>query len=97
MFDTEKEFRQVIQIAAATALVCWGFPLLALLLVLLVLPWQPFYRMAAYLGGVVLEIKARRTVKRAMRNLREKPVANTWPGAGARSGPAGEFPPFVVE
>jgi hypothetical protein len=30
--------------------------------------------MAAYLGGVVLEINARKTVKRAMRKLSEEPV-----------------------
>lgn len=74
ILESEKEFRQVLQVAVATALGCWGFPILALLLVLLILPWQPIYRMAAYLGGVVLEIKARRTVKRAMRKLSEEPV-----------------------
>ena len=77
ILDTEKELRQVVQIAVATTLGWEGFPLLALLLVLLILPWQPVYRMAAYLGGVVLEIRARRTVKRAMRNLREEPVQVT--------------------
>ena len=30
-----------------------------------------------YLGGVVLEIKAKRTVKRAMRKLNEEPVQVT--------------------
>ena len=75
--ETEKELRQVVQIAVATALGCWGFPILALLLVLLILPWQPIYRMAAYLGGVVLEIKAKRTVRRAMRKLNEEPVQVT--------------------
>lgn len=74
LLETEKEFRQAVQVAVATALGCWGFPELALLLVLLILPWQPFYRMAAYLGGVVLEIKAKRTVRRAMRKLSEEPV-----------------------
>jgi hypothetical protein len=74
VLETEKELRQAVQVAVATALGCWGFPLFALLLVLLILPWQPFYRMAAYLGGAVLEIKARRTVKRAMRKLNEEPV-----------------------
>jgi len=74
ILETEKEIRQVVQVAVATALGCWGFPILALVLVLLVLPWQPFYRIAAYLGGVVLEIKAKRTVRRAMRKLSEEPV-----------------------
>ena len=74
ILESEKEFRQVLQIAVATALGCWGFPILALLLVLLILPWQPIYRIAAYLGGVVLEFKAKRTVKRAMRKLSEEPV-----------------------
>jgi hypothetical protein len=74
ILETEKELRQVVQIAVATALACWGFPLLALLLVLLILPWQPIYRMAAYLGGVVLEVKAQRTVKRAMKKLHEEPA-----------------------
>lgn len=74
ILESEKEFRQVVQVAVATALGCWGFPELALLLVLLILPWQPFLRMAAYLGCVVLEIKASRTVKRAMRRLNEEPV-----------------------
>jgi len=73
ILESEKELRQVVQVAVATALACWGFPILALLLVLLILPWQPFHRMATYLGGVVLEIKAKRTVKRAMRRL-EEPV-----------------------
>ena len=77
ILETEKELRQVVQVAVAAALGCWGFPLLALLLVLLILPWQPFYRMAAYLGGVVLEIKAKRTVRRAMRKLNEEPVQVT--------------------
>ena len=77
ILDTEKELRQVVQIAVATTLGWLGFPLLALLLVLLILPWQPVYRMAAYLGGAVLEIRAKRTVKRAMRNLREEPVPVT--------------------
>jgi hypothetical protein len=72
--ETEKELRQVVQVAVATALGCWGFPILALLLVLLILPWQPIYRMAAYLGGVVLEIRAKRTVKRAVRKLNGEPV-----------------------
>jgi uncharacterized membrane protein YqjE len=72
--ESEKEFRQVLQIAVATALGCWGFPILALLLVILILPWQPIYRIAAYLGGVVLEIKAKRTVKRAVRKLNGEPV-----------------------
>jgi hypothetical protein len=75
--ESEKEFRQVLHIAVATALGCWGFPGLALLLVLLILPWRPFYRMAAYLGGVVLETKAKRTVKLAMRKLNEEPVQDT--------------------
>jgi len=74
LLEGEKELRQAVQIAVATALGCWGFPILALLLVILILPWQPFYRMAAYLGGVVLEIKAKRTVKRAMRKLNDEPV-----------------------
>jgi Na+-transporting NADH:ubiquinone oxidoreductase subunit NqrB len=77
ILETEKELRQVVQVAVATALGCWGFPILALLLVVLILPWQPIYRMAAYLGGVVLEIKAKRTVKRAMRKLNEEPVQVT--------------------
>jgi len=77
ILESEKELRQVVQIAVATALGCWGFPELALLLVILILPWQPFYRMAAYLGGVVLEIKAKRTVRRAMRKLNEEPVQVT--------------------
>ena len=72
--ETEKELRQVVQVAVATALACWGFPILALLLVLVILPWQPFLRMAAYLGGVVLEIRAKRTVKRAVRKLNGEPV-----------------------
>ncbi len=74
ILETEKELRQVVQVAVATALGCWGFPVLALLLVLLILPWQPFYRMAAYLGGVVLEIKAKGAVKRVMSKLSEEPV-----------------------
>lgn len=74
ILESEKELRQVVQVAVATALGCWGFPLVALLLVLLILPWQPFYRMAAYLGGVVLEMRAERTVKMAMRKLSEEPV-----------------------
>lgn len=74
ILESEKDLRQVVQVAVATALGCWGFPVLALLLVLLILPWQPFYRTAAYLGGVVLEIKAKRTIKRAMRKLSEEPV-----------------------
>jgi len=77
ILESEKELRQVVQVAVATALGCWGFPELALLLVILILPWQPFYRMAAYLGGVVLEIKAKRTVRRAMRKLNEEPVQVT--------------------
>lgn len=72
--ETEKEFRQAAQIAVATALGCWGFPFLALLLVLLVLPWQPIYRVAGYLGGVVLEIRAKTTVRKAMAKLNEEPV-----------------------
>jgi Na+-transporting NADH:ubiquinone oxidoreductase subunit NqrB len=74
ILESEKELRQVAQVAVATALGCWGFPILALLLVLLIVPWQPFYRMAAYLGGVVLEMRAKRTVKLAMRKLSEEPV-----------------------
>jgi hypothetical protein len=77
ILESEKELRQVVQVAVATALGCWGFPELALLLVILILPWQPFLRMAAYLGGVVLEIKAKRTVRRAMRMLNEEPVQVT--------------------
>ena len=74
---TEKEIRQVVQIGIATALYLWGFPIMALLLVLLILPWQPIYRVAAYLGCVVLEVKAKRTVKRAMRKLSDEPVHAT--------------------
>jgi uncharacterized membrane protein YqjE len=77
ILENEKEFRQAVQVAVATALACWGFPILALLLVLVILPWQPIYRMAAYLGGTVLEIRAKRTVKRAMRKLNEEPVQVT--------------------
>jgi hypothetical protein len=50
---------------------------MALLLVLLILPWQPIYRLAAYLGCVVLEVKAKRTVKRAMRKLSDEPAHAT--------------------
>jgi hypothetical protein len=74
ILETEKELRQVVQVAVATALACWGFPVLALLLVLLIFPWQPIYRMAAYLGGVVLEIKAKRTARQALRKLDEGPL-----------------------
>lgn len=45
--ETEKEVRWVIQTAVVTALACWGFPLLALLLVMLIVPWKPIYQMAA--------------------------------------------------
>jgi Na+-transporting NADH:ubiquinone oxidoreductase subunit NqrB len=74
ILESEKEFRQVLQVAVATALGCWGFPILAVLLVILILPWQPIYRVAAHLGGVVLDLRAKRTVKRAMKNLHEEPV-----------------------
>jgi uncharacterized membrane protein YqjE len=74
---SEKEIRQVVQIGIATALYLWGFPIMALLLVLLILPWQPIYRVAAYLGCVVLEVKAKRTVKRAMQKLSDEPVHAT--------------------
>jgi len=74
LLESEKELRQVVQIGIATALYLWGFPIMALLLVLLILPWQPIYRVAAYLGGVVLEVRAKRTVKRAMRKLNEAPM-----------------------
>ena len=74
---SEREIRQVVQIGIATALYLWGFPIMALLLVLLILPWQPIYRVAAYLGCVVLEVKAKRTVKRAMRKLSDEPVHAT--------------------
>jgi hypothetical protein len=74
---TEKELRQVVQIGIATALYLWGFPALAFVLVVLILPWTPVYRVAAYLGCVVLEVRAKRTVKRAMRKLTEEPVHAT--------------------
>jgi len=77
ILQSEKEYQKALQSAIATALGCWGFPLIALLLILLILPWQPIYRMAAYFGGVVLEIKAQRTVKRAMRKLSGEPVQVT--------------------
>jgi len=71
---TEKEIRQVVQIGIATALYFWGFPTISVALVVLILPWQPVYRIAAHLGGVALEVRAKRTVKRAMRRLAEEPV-----------------------
>jgi len=74
---SEKEIRQVVQIGIATALYLWGFPALAIVLVILILPWTPVYRVAAYLGCVVLEVKAKRTVKRAMRKLSDEPVHAT--------------------
>ena len=74
---SEKEIRQVVQIGIATALYLWGFPALAIVLVVLILPWHPVYRVAAYLGCVVLEVKAKRTVKRAMRKLSDEPVHAT--------------------
>jgi hypothetical protein len=74
---SEKEIRQVMQIGVATALYLWGFPALAIVLVVLILPWTPVYRVAAYLGCVVLEVKAKRTVKRAMRKLSDEPVHAT--------------------
>lgn len=72
--ESEKEFRLVAQVAVATALACWGFPLIALVLVALILPWQPIYRAAGYLGELVLQIKVRNTVKRALRKLDEEPL-----------------------
>jgi hypothetical protein len=74
---SEKEIRQVVQIGIATALYLWGFPALAIVMVVLILPWTPVYRVAAYLGCVVLEVKAKRTVKRAMRKLSDEPVHAT--------------------
>jgi hypothetical protein len=71
---TEKEIRQVVQIAVATAMYLWGFPALAVVLVVLILPWNPVYKIAAYLGGVVLEVRAKKTVKRAMKKLTEEPA-----------------------
>ena len=71
---TEKEIRQVMQFGIATALYLFGFPLLALALVVLLLPWTPVYRVAGYLGSVVLEVRAKKTVKRAMKRLTEEPA-----------------------
>jgi uncharacterized membrane protein YqjE len=71
---SEKEIRQVLQFGIATALYLFGYPLLALGLVVLILPWTPVYRVAAYLGGVVLEVRAKKTVKRAMKRLAEEPA-----------------------
>jgi hypothetical protein len=71
---TEKEVRQVVQTGVATALYFWGFPTIAVLLVLLILPWEPIYQAAAYLGGVVLDAKAKRTVKRALKKLNQAPI-----------------------
>jgi hypothetical protein len=51
ILENKKEYRQVLPIAIATVLGCSGVPILAPLLVLLILPWQPMYRLAAYLGG----------------------------------------------
>ena len=77
ILKSEKEIRQVVQIGIATALYLWGFPALAIVMVVLILPWTPVYRVAAYLGCVVLEVKAKRTVKRAMRKLSDEPVHAT--------------------
>jgi hypothetical protein len=74
ILGSEKGFRQSVQVAVATALACWGFPILGLLLVLLIVPWHPIYHMAARLGGVILEMRARRTARKAMRKLNEEPV-----------------------
>lgn len=74
VLESEKEFPQSVQVAVATALACWGFPILGLVLVLLIVPWQPLYHMAARLGGVILEIRARRTARRAMRKLNGEAV-----------------------
>jgi hypothetical protein len=74
ILETAKELRRAVRIAADTVLTCCGFPPLALLPVLLIFPWPPFYRVAAYLGGVVLEIKSQRTVKLSMRKLSEEPM-----------------------
>ena len=71
---SEKEVRQVMQFGIATALYLLGYPLLGLGLVVLILPWTPVYRIAAYLGGVVLEVRAKKTVKRAMKRLTEEPA-----------------------
>ncbi|MBZ5560882.1 MAG: hypothetical protein LAP13_00520 [Acidobacteriia bacterium] len=77
--ESEKELRLVGQVAVATLLACWGFPVISLILIALILPWRPIYRVAGYLGEVVLEIKARNTVKRALRKLGEEPLSVTWP------------------
>jgi uncharacterized membrane protein YqjE len=72
--ETEKELRLVAQVAVATMLACWGFPVISLVLIVLILPWRPIYRMAGYLGECVLEMKAKSTVKRALRKLNEEPL-----------------------
>jgi len=69
---SEKEIRQAVQVGIATALYLIGYPLLGVALVLLLLPWQPVYWIASYLGGVVLEVRAKKTVKRAMKKLVEE-------------------------
>ncbi len=72
--ESEKELRLVAQVAVSTVLACWGFPIVSFVLIVLILPWQPIYRVAEYLGSVVLEIKTRNTVKRALRKLDEESV-----------------------
>jgi len=69
---TEKEIRQVVQVGIATALILLGYPLLGSALVVLLLPWQPVYWVASYLGEAVLEVRAKKTVKRAMKKLIEE-------------------------
>jgi hypothetical protein len=74
ILNSEKEIRQVIQFGVATAMYLWGFPSMAIILVVLMLPWRPVYRVAAYLGSALLNGRAKRSVKRAMRKLSEEPV-----------------------
>jgi hypothetical protein len=40
--------------------------------VVLLLPWQPVYWVASYLGETVLEVRAKKTVKRAMKKFVEE-------------------------
>jgi hypothetical protein len=69
---TEKEIRQVVQVGIATAMILLGYPLLGSALVVLLLPWQPVYWVASYLGETVLEVRAKKTVKRAMKKFVEE-------------------------
>lgn len=64
VMDTEEKIRLAIQVIVAVVLWTWGFYFIATLATIILIPWNPLYRVSEWLAEPVIKWRISKSLER---------------------------------